>query len=207
MINPRTPALHSRPVLDRLVLATHNRGKVAEIRPMLAGYVQELVCAADLGLPEPEETGTTFAENACLKAQAACRASGLPALADDSGLCVRALDGAPGIYSARWAEPNRNFQIAMERVHQQLGSATDQSAFFVCVLALAFPDGQTETFEGRVDGQIVWPPRGTQGFGYDPIFVPDGFSKTFSEMGPGEKDRLSHRRRAFDTLVKGLFLV
>lgn len=193
--------------IERLVVATHNPGKLAEISPMLDGFVGSLVSAGELGLYEPEETGATFAENASLKARTAMEASGLPALADDSGLCVSALNGAPGIYSARWAGQNRDFTAAMERVHRTLGDMPDRSAAFVCVLALAWPDGRIDTFEGRCTGRITWPPRGTQGFGYDPIFLADDCEKTFSEMEKSQKEALSHRRRAFDALVRGVFLV
>lgn len=192
--------------IDRLVVATHNAGKLLEIGALLEGFVGTLVSAGDLGLPEPEETGTTFAENAVLKARAAAQGSGLPALADDSGLCVTALNGAPGIYSARWAGANRDFDAAMARIHTEMGSTPDRSAAFVCVLALTWPDGHTETFEGRCTGKIVWPPRGNAGFGYDPFFVPEGYEKTFADMTPDEKKALSHRARAFDALVTGLFL-
>jgi XTP/dITP diphosphohydrolase len=188
----------------RLVIASHNEGKVREIADLLAPFGIEAVSAATLGLPEPEETGDSFAENARLKAIAAARASGLPALADDSGLEVAALGGAPGIHSARWGGPSRNFGLAMERVHRELeaSGATDRNANFTCVLALAAPDGNAELFEGKVFGTIVWPPRGTRGFGYDPIFVPDGYNETFGEMEPALKNGLSHRMRAFEQLMR-----
>ncbi len=189
-----------------LVLATHNDGKVQEIGKWLADYVAEFRTAAELGLDDPEETEDSFVGNAILKAQAAAQESGLPALADDSGLAVTALNGDPGIYSARWAETgqgdDRDFDAAMQLVQDKLGDADDRSAAFICVLALAWPDGHTETFEGRVEGQMIWPPRGKQGFGYDPMFVPDGEDRSFGEMDPSEKKAMSHRANAFDKLVK-----
>ena len=157
----------------RLVIASHNSGKVREIADLLRPFALDVVGAAALGLAEPEETGDTFIANAALKARAAATASGLPALADDSGLVVPALDGAPGIHSARWAGPERDFAAAMERVNAALPDDADRAAWFACVLALAWPDGRLESFSGRVDGRLVWPPRGTHGFGYDPIFEPD----------------------------------
>jgi XTP/dITP diphosphohydrolase len=192
----------------RLVIASHNEGKVREIADLLAPFGIEAVSAATLGLPEPEETGDSFAENARLKAIAAARASGLPALADDSGLEVAALGGAPGIHSARWGGPSRDFGLAMDRVHRELeaSGATDRSANFICVLALAAPDGNAELFEGKVFGTIVRPPRGTRGFGYDPIFVPEGYSETFGEMAPELKNRLSHRMRAFEQLMAATYV-
>lgn len=189
----------------KLVVATHNPGKAREIAALLGDLVAEFSMAGDLGLPEPEETGTTFVENATIKAIAAAKASGLPALADDSGLAVWGLGGDPGIYSARWAGPDKDFEMAMRLVHEKLGDTPDRSATFICVLALAWPDGHVETFEGRDDGQITWPPRGDQGFGYDPIFVPNGFDITFAEMDPAHKHKMSHRTRAFEALVRGCF--
>jgi XTP/dITP diphosphohydrolase len=187
----------------RLVVASHNPGKVREIVDLVAPYGLSVASAGELGLPEPEETGTTFADNARLKAVAAARASGLPALADDSGLEVHALGGAPGIYSARWAGPAKDFTIAMARVAEELKArnawtrSPGPAANFVAVLCLAWPDGETASFEGRVDGHLVWPPRGTKGFGYDPMFVPEGHDLTFGEMEPDAKHALSHRARAF----------
>lgn len=189
----------------KLVIASHNAGKVREIADLLGGRDIAVVSAADLGLPEPEETGETFTDNAKLKALAAAKASGLPALADDSGLCVVALDGAPGIYSARWAGPNRDFGHAMERVKVALDDNPDREAYFVCVLALAWPDGHCETFEGRVYGALTFPPRGDKGFGYDPIFEPVGEARTFAEMDPAEKHQMSHRAQAFDLLLAACF--
>ena len=189
---------------ERLVIASHNRGKLAEIATWLGPYRVDAVGAKALGLPEPEETGTTFEDNAILKARAAAEASGLLALADDSGLVVPALGGAPGIYSARWAGPARDFRIAMERVHRELGDK-DRGAHFVAALALAWPDREIETFRGEVHGRLTWPPRGERGFGYDPIFVPDGYAETFGEMGPAIKDRISHRACAFAKLVAACF--
>ena len=185
----------------RLIVASHNPGKVAEITDLLGPFGIGAVAAGSLGLPEPEETGTTFAANAVLKANAAL-AGGLPALADDSGLAVHALGGAPGIFSARWAGPSRDFGVAMARVHAELGDRP-RGAEFVCVLALAWPDGHIETFEGRTAGRLVWPPRGVRGFGYDPIFVADGHELTFGEMEPEAKHAISHRARAFAQLVDG----
>ena len=189
---------------ERLVVASHNLGKVTEIEALLAPYGIQTVGAAALGLPEPEETGSTFEANAELKARAAAEASGLPALADDSGLVVPALDGAPGIYSARWAGPTKDFRIAMERVRRELGDK-ERRAHFVAVLSLAWPDGDIATFRGEVHGQLTWPPRGERGFGYDPMFIPDGYNETFCEMDPAHKHRISHRARAFEKLVKACF--
>lgn len=182
---------------DKLVVATHNAGKAREIAQLLKPFNLEILSAADLNLPEPEETGATFAENALIKARAAAQASGLAALADDSGLCVNALNGAPGVYSARWGGPQKDFGLAMKKVEEELGEAKDRSAYFICVLALAFPDGTEEIFEGRVDGTLSFPPRGEKGFGYDPIFIPDGHSRTFAEMEPDAKQSISHRAKAF----------
>lgn len=190
---------------ETLLIATHNEGKVAEIAVLLSGHVVNVISAAALNLPEPEETGSTFAENAILKAQAAALKSGKISLADDSGLAVNALNGDPGIYSARWGGPNKDFKLAMQKVQDALENNADRSAYFVCVLALAWPDGHVETFEGRVTGTLIWPMRGTNGFGYDPIFVPDGHQKTFAEMDMQEKKSISHRRRAFDKLIAGCF--
>lgn len=188
-----------------LIVASHNQGKVREIRDLLTPFGISVQSAADLDLPEPEETEDSFAGNAALKALAAARASGKPALSDDSGLAVTALKGAPGIYSARWGGPKRDFAMAMERVHTELGDTPDRSAAFICALCLAWPDGHTEIFEGRVDGSLTWPARGEKGFGYDPIFVPDGHSITFAEMDPAQKHAMSHRARAFKHLVEACF--
>jgi len=187
---------------DRLVIASHNPGKVTEIDALLAGYGIEAVGAGTLGLPEPEETGSTFEANAELKARAAAEAIGTPALADDSGLVVPALGGAPGIYSARWAGPAKDFRVATERVQRELGDK-DRSAHFVAVLALAWPDGEIDTFRGEVYGHLTWPPRGERGFGYDPIFIPEGYAETFGEIDPDLKHQISHRARAFAELVAG----
>jgi XTP/dITP diphosphohydrolase len=187
---------------DKLVLASHNAGKLREIEALLEPYGKEVVSAGELGLPEPEETGQSFAENAEIKARAAAGASGLPAIADDSGLAVASLGGAPGIYSARWAGPEKDFQAAMRRVHEALADDLDRSAAFVCALALAWPDGKVVHVEGRVDGTIVWPPRGEGGFGYDPIFLPAEHGRTFGEMSPDEKQEISHRARAFRRLIE-----
>ena len=194
-----------RPFLyDRLVIASHNPGKVDEIVALLAPFDAAVVAAQSLDIPEPEETGDTFEANAALKARAAVEAAGLPALADDSGLVAPALGGAPGIYSARWAGPAKNFRVAMERVNRELGDG-DRSASFVAVLALAWPDGHVEVFRGEVSGTLTWPPRGDRGFGYDPMFIPVGGALTFGELDPAEKHRISHRARAFAKLVEGCF--
>jgi len=194
----------------KLVIASHNPGKVREIAELLSPFGVEAVSAADLDLAEPEETGTTFEANAELKARAAAEASGLPALADDSGLAVDALGGEPGIYSARWAGPGRDWNAAMKKVHQLLedkGAVTPEarSACFVCALCLAFPDGGQETFTGHVAGTLNWPPRGDKGFGYDPIFTPGGHDLTFGEMEPDAKHAISHRARAFRKLIDACF--
>jgi XTP/dITP diphosphohydrolase len=187
---------------DRLVIASHNPGKVEEITALLAPFAIDVVSAGALGIAEPEETGDSFEANAALKARAAAAASGLPAIADDSGLVVPALGGAPGIYSARWAGPAKDFRVAMQRVHRELGDQ-DRSARFVAVLALAWPDGDLELFRGEVAGKLVWPPRGERGFGYDPIFVPEGGVATFGEIEPARKHKINHRARAFAKLVDG----
>ena len=189
----------------RLAIATHNPGKLIEIADLLRPYGVAVVGAAALGLPEPEETGATFEANAQLKALAAARASGLPALADDSGLAVAALGGAPGIYSARWAGPDKDFAVAMRHVERALAGKPDRRAAFVAALALAWPDGDVATFRGEVHGTLVFPPRGTNGFGYDPIFVPEGGRQTFGEMEPVAKHEISHRARAFAKLVASCF--
>jgi XTP/dITP diphosphohydrolase len=197
----------------RLVIATHNAGKLREIEELLSPFGVKALGAAALGLDEPEETGSTFHDNAVLKARAAAGASGFVALADDSGLCVEALDGAPGIYSARWAGETKDFRAAMASVESELKARIAPPpwrAAFISVLALAYPDGVIETFEGRVDGTLVFPPRGTAGFGYDPIFLPDGYDRTFGEMSSEEKHgipadgsvALSHRARAFQKLQR-----
>jgi len=185
----------------RLVIATHNRGKLAEMQDLLRPYNIVAVSAGDLGLPEPDEIGATFEENAQLKARASAMASALPALADDSGLVVPALNGAPGIYSARWAGAGKDFGPAMERVERELLGKTDRRAYFVAVLALAWPDGHTESFRGEVHGSVVFPPRGTRGFGYDPIFLPEGKAQTFGELDPAARMALSHRTVAFRRLA------
>ena len=186
---------------NRLVLATHNAHKAGEIGVLLKPCGIAVVSAGELGLPEPEETGSTFAENAALKALLAAQESRLPALADDSGLSVKALNGDPGIYSARWAGPGKDFKAAMKKVNDALGDHQDRSAAFVCTLAIAWPDGGCEFFEGRVEGTLVWPPRGDAGFGYDPMFVPDHETRTFGEMTPEEKQAVSHRTRAFEKFI------
>lgn len=192
----------------KLVIASHNQGKVREIADLLGPHGIEPISAGTLGLPEPEETGTTFIANAELKALQAADLSGLPALADDSGLCVEALGGDPGIFSARWAGPDKDFSVGMQRVWNALsahGPETGHDAHFVCALALAWPDGHVEAFEGRVDGVLVWPPRGHNGFGYDPMFQPIGHTITFGEMDPAAKHAMSHRADAFRKLVASVF--
>lgn len=187
----------------QLIVASHNAGKVREIKALLGPHGIEPVSAGDLGLPEPEETGATFAANAELKALAAARGGQHPALADDSGLCVAALDGAPGIYSARWAGPTRDFRIAMTRIRDELRhkGLTTSAAKFVCALTVALPSGEMQTFEGEVHGTLTFPPRGDHGFGYDPIFIADGMDQTFAEIDPAEKHAMSHRARAFEKLL------
>ena len=197
----------------RIVVASHNEGKLREIADLIAPFGLEARSAAEFGLPEPDETGTTFEENAYIKAHAAAAATGLPALSDDSGMCADALDGQPGVYTANWAEtPNgkRDFGIAMRKVEnllreQNAVEPADRTARFVAVICLAWPDGDAEYYRGEVEGTLVWPPRGSLGFGYDPVFLPDGYDKTFGEMTaaqkhgwkPGDNDALSHRARAF----------
>jgi XTP/dITP diphosphohydrolase len=211
--HPPTSAGHRR-LSERLVIATHNPGKLVEMRELLAPYGVDAISAAELGLKEPDETGMTFRDNARIKAEAAAAATGLPAFADDSGLVVDALDGAPGIYSARWAGPDKDFGRAMAEIEaklQQRGATTPErrKAHFVSALCVAWPDGHVEDFEAWVDGTLVWPPRGTQGFGYDPMFLPDGQQRSFGEMSRDEKHGLpprgkgvSHRARAFLKLAE-----
>jgi XTP/dITP diphosphohydrolase len=203
-----------RRIAGRLVIATHNPGKLAEMRDLLAPYGIDAISAGDLHLKEPDETGMTFRDNARIKARAAAEATGLPAFADDSGLVVDALDGEPGIHSARWAGPHKDFRRAMETIEDKLrlrGVTTSErrKAHFVSALTVAWPDGHVEDFEARVDGTLVWPPRGDKGFGYDPMFLPDGHDRTFGEMGSEEKHGLpphgrglSHRARAFLKLAE-----
>ncbi len=200
---------------ETLVIATHNAGKLKEISALLAPHGVACISAGSLGLPEPPETGTSFVANALIKARAASEASGLPALADDSGLCVAALDDLPGVYTADWAErqwfegsPGRDWYMAMGKVEgrlQALGAAVNRNCWFACVLAIAWPDGEHAVYEGRVNGSLTWPPRGTMGFGYDPVFVPSGASLTFAELDPAEKHRISHRADAFARLVAEQF--
>lgn len=184
----------------RLVLATHNPGKLREMAALVTPLGFDMVSAGELGLPGPDETAPDFAGNARIKALAAARASGQPALSDDSGFCVAALGGAPGVLSARWAGPGRDFAPAMARVNAEMGDAPDRRAWFIAVLCLAWPDAHTDTFLGRVDGAAIWPPRGGKGFGYDPMFVPAGAAHSFGEMEPEEKHAISHRARAFAQL-------
>jgi XTP/dITP diphosphohydrolase len=186
---------------EKLVLASHNPGKLAELTELLRPHGIAVVSAGALGLPEPPEDAPDFVGNARIKALAAARATGSPALADDSGFCAAALGGAPGIYSARWARPSNDFAVAMARVHREVGPATDHRAWFVAALCIAWPDDHSETFVGRVDGTATWPPRGTYGFGYDPMFIPNGNVLTFGEMDSATKHALSHRARAFAQLI------
>jgi XTP/dITP diphosphohydrolase len=193
---------------SQLVVASHNEGKVREIKALLGPHGIQAVGAAALGLPEPEETGKTFAANAEIKARASATASRHAALADDSGLCVEALDGAPGIYSARWAGPTKDFRIAMNRIHDELRhkGLSSSAAKFVCALCIALPSGEARVFEGEVRGALTFPPRGSRGFGYDPIFVADGMDETFAEIEPAQKHAISHRAKAFEKLLRsGIF--
>lgn len=189
------------PAGARLVLASHNPGKLAEIEALVAPHSVSVVSAGRLGLPEPVEDAPDFVGNARIKALAAARASGLPALSDDSGFCVAGLGGAPGVLSARWAGPAKDFSSAMARVNAELGEAAERRAWFVAALCLGWPDGHTDSFVGRVDGTAIWPPRGERGFGYDPMFLPGGATRTFGEMDPEAKHAQSHRARAFAQLV------
>lgn len=193
------------PLGSKIVLASHNRGKLAEFAALLRPYGIEMVSAGELGLPEPDETAPDFAGNARIKALAAAQASGMPAFSDDSGFCVAALGGAPGVLSARWGGPEKDFSNAMAMVNDRVGAAEDRRAWFVAALCLAWPDGHTETFQGRVDGTMVWPPRGDKGFGYDPMFVPLGGTATCGEMDPDAKHAISHRARAFAQVVAACF--
>jgi XTP/dITP diphosphohydrolase len=181
----------------RLVLASHNRGKLAELAELLRPHDVGVLSAGEIGLPEPPEDAPDFVGNARIKALAAARTTGLPTLADDSGFCVAALHGAPGIHSARWAGPGRDFSCAMQRVNDEMGDAADRRAWFVAALCVAWPDGHADTFVGRVDGAAIWPPRGSKGFGYDPMFIPAGHRATFGELEPADKHAVSHRARAF----------
>ena len=192
---------------NKLVVATHNQGKLREIRALLVDQGVTMLSAGELSLDEPEETEDSFVGNARLKAKAASKASGFVALADDSGLVVDALGGAPGIYSARWAGPEKDFTIAMQKVETKLSktASADRRAHFICSLSLVWPDDYDVTVEGRIDGQLVWPPRGNRGFGYDSIFVPDGYDLTFGEMDPDQKHAISHRADAFAQLLRASF--
>lgn len=190
---------------DTLVLATHNKGKIAEMRGLLEPYVANILTSAELNLPEPVETGTTFRANATLKALTAARLCKKIVLAEDSGLCVAALNDDPGVFTADWAGHPRNFAAAMHRVHSEMGNKADRSAYFTTLVALAWPDGHVEYAEGRINGQIVWPGRGTDGFGYDPIFMPDGYAKTFAEMTIVEKKKISHRSQALKSMIENYF--
>ncbi|MBL4853430.1 MAG: RdgB/HAM1 family non-canonical purine NTP pyrophosphatase [Robiginitomaculum sp.] len=198
-----------RPTITKLVVASHNEGKVREIRILLKPYGIDTFSAAELNLPDPEETGTTFAANAELKAILAADAADMVALSDDSGLAVDALGGAPGIYSARWGElpdGSRDFAVAMKKVHDKMQAAGGpDTARFICALSLAFPGGEVHTYEGKVEGRIIWPPRGDKGFGYDPVFVARGDTQTFAQIDPQEKHAKSHRADAFAKLIKAWF--
>lgn len=191
-------------MLPKLLLATGNAHKLEEFKFFLGDMAAEYVTLKDMDLPEPEETGLTYIENARLKAVAAMKASGLPALSDDSGFAVEVLDGAPGIYSARWAGANKDFSAAMKRVNDELGHEIDRAACFVCALSLALPDGTLIEVEERCHGNAIWPPRGEHGFGYDPMFVPNGYTQTFAEMDNAEKNKISHRALAFASFKKKL---
>ena len=191
-------------MIPELILATHNDGKAREIADLLHGHVETVITAGSLGLPEPVEDGDTFKANALIKARAACAASGKPALADDSGLSVNALNGDPGIYSARWGGEAKDFNVAMARVHEELGDAQDRSAAFICALALVYPNGKEIVVQGECAGDIIWPPRGNKGFGYDPIFTATGMNQTFAEIDPTQKHALSHRANAFEKLLEAL---
>jgi non-canonical purine NTP pyrophosphatase (RdgB/HAM1 family) len=190
---------------EKLVLASHNQGKLREIEALLRPHGVDVVSAGALGLPEPVEDAPDFAGNARIKALAAATATGLPALSDDSGFCVAALNGDPGVLSARWAGESKDFGAAMALVNERMGTASDKKAWFVAALCLAWPDGHTETFLGRIGGTVVWPPRGQKGFGYDPMFQADGASVTFGEMDPDEKHAISHRARAFARVLAACF--
>jgi XTP/dITP diphosphohydrolase len=211
LIDDEPPAVpHRQLEPGKLVIASHNEGKVREIGALLEPYGIETVSAASLGIPEPEETGTSFAANAELKARFSADLSGLVALADDSGLCVDALNGDPGVYTANWAETptGRDWNLAMQKVEDALqakGPEAGRDAHFVCVLSLCWPDGHIESFEGRVEGRLTWPPRGTIGFGYDPMFVPHGSDQSFAELDPAMKNRISHRADAFRKLAEAVF--
>ena len=190
---------------QQLVLASHNKGKLREIEALLRPLGISVASAAELGLPEPEENAPDFVGNARIKALAAATVIGLPALSDDSGLCVAALSGAPGVHSARWAGPGKDFAGAMAAVQQRVGVQSDQRAWFIAALCVAWPDGHTATYVGRIDGTIVWPPRGERGFGYDPMFVPAGYQQSFGEMDPDQKHAISHRARAFAQMLASCF--
>ena len=190
---------------QKLLLASHNTGKLREIEALLLPLRIEIISAAALGLPEPLEDAPDFTGNARIKALAAATASGLPALSDDSGFCVAALHGAPGVYSARWAGPSKDFAAAMATVHQRIDDNLDRRAWFIAALCIAWPDLHTQTFVGRIDGAITWPPRGDRGFGYDPMFVPAGCQQTFGEMNPDDKHAISHRARAFAQMLASCF--
>ena len=190
---------------SKIVIASHNQGKVREVKELLLPYVSNVYSAKDLSLPEPEETGSTFQENSELKAKKATEKSGLPALADDSGLVVPSLGGDPGIYSSRWSGPNKDFDVAMKKIEARLKGIKDRSAFFICALSLTWADGHVETVEVAIKGNLIWPPKGNKGFGYDPIFVPNGYKSSFGEMEPEEKHKISHRARAFNELISNYF--
>ena len=208
MTEPKKAAAPRQFEGDELVVATHNNGKLRELRAMFGDRIKKLSSAADHGVESPAETGTTFVENALIKAQTVAKATGLPALADDSGICISALNGAPGVYAADWAEEEgkpRDFNRAMQRVHDEMGDNPDKKAFFVSCLVLAWPDGHYETVEGYSHGNITWPPRGEKGFGYDPVFVPEGDTRTYGEMDTAEKDKTSHGAASFAMIIDKCF--
>ena len=188
-----------------IIIASHNPGKVREIRKLLEPFCVKVISAGELGLPEPVEDGTTFTENSVIKAMSSAKGSGIPAVADDSGLSIHSLNGDPGVYSARWAGPKKDFNLAMEKIQIRLKNFEKKNAHFTCALSIAWPDGHTESFNGEVHGEITWPPRGKNGFGYDPIFIASGMNKTFAELEPKSKHMISHRSVAFKKLIKGCF--
>ena len=188
-----------------IIIASHNPGKVREIRKLLEPFCVKVISAGELGLPEPVENGITFTDNSIIKAISSAKGAGVPALADDSGLSIHSLNGDPGVYSARWAGPKKDFSLAMEKIQIRLKKFEDKSAHFTCALSLAWPDGHTENFNGEVYGEITWPPRGENGFGYDPIFIANGMNETFAELEPKTKHMISHRSIAFKKLILGCF--
>ncbi|MDI2091712.1 RdgB/HAM1 family non-canonical purine NTP pyrophosphatase [Commensalibacter oyaizuii] len=193
------------PCGSKIVIATHNSGKAKEIEELLKPFQIQIYSAKDLNLTEPEETGSTFHENAKIKALSAAKAANMTALADDSGFCIDALNGDPGLYSARWAGPSKDYPMAMRLIHDKLSNHQNWAAYFISVLCIALPNGKTQEFEGRIDGDFIWPPRGDHGHGYDPVFQPVSYDKTFAEMTDAEKNRISHRALAFQKFIKTCF--